>query len=50
MIRVREIAARVVSGCGMVLMGLFGAPAVLLLAIANGIRKGFDRLSEQIEK
>lgn len=49
MARVRKIAARAVSGCGIVLMGLFGAPAVLLLAIANGIRKASDWLAKQIE-
>lgn len=48
--RVRHALSAFVSACGIVLMGLFGAPAVLLLAIANGIRKASDWLSKRIEK
>lgn len=50
MTRVRKLAARIVSGCGMALVVMLGAPAVLLLAAANGIRKAFDWFAKQIEE
>lgn len=48
--RLRQFASGFVSACGIALMGMLGAPAVALLALASGVRKGTDWLCQHIEK
>lgn len=48
--RFRRFASGLVSACGIALMGLLGAPAVALLALASGVRKGSDWLCRHIKK
>ncbi len=48
--RLRQIASGFVSACGIALMGMLWVPAVALLALASGVRKGSDWLCKRIEK
>ncbi len=48
--RLRQFVSGVVSACGIALMGVLGAPAVALLALASGVRRVSDWLCKRIEK